>query len=203
MGKLFVLCAALICLASTVLAQDQPANSPTATLSTATPTPVAAPRPRTMAAGLDERWQMSVSYQYFRFRAGTLSKGLNGFGASVTYFKNDWFGIEGNVAGLFGSVTPTFKEKFAFYGAGVHIGARRMERFQPWAHVLFGGTHLSVTQTVGPSGFNGFGVVTGGGVDLMFRPGLGVRVNGDFVGSRLGGAWQKNFQFGAGIVLNF
>jgi hypothetical protein len=203
MRKLIVLCAALICLASAAVAQDQPGNSPTAAPSTAAPAPAAAPRPKTMSAGLDTRWQMSVGYQYFRFRAGTLSKGLNGFGASVTYFKNDWFGIEGNVAGLFGSLTPTFKEKFAFYGGGVHLGARHMEKFQPWAHVLFGGTHLAVTQTVGPSSFNGFGVVTGGGVDVMFKPNLGLRVNGDFVGSHMGGAWQKNFQFGVGIVLNF
>jgi hypothetical protein len=144
-----------------------------------------------------------VGYQYFRFRAGALSKGLNGFNASVTYFKNDWFGIEGGATGAFGSLTPTFHEKFAFYGGGVHLGMRKMEKFQPWAHALFGGTHVAITQTVGPSSFNGYGVVTGGGVDMMFKPGLGVRVSGDFVGSHISGAWQKNFQFGAGIVLNF
>jgi hypothetical protein len=204
MRKLLILCAAILCVSNVLVAQDQPGNSPTTAVSLAAPAPAAPPSsPRRMSSSIETRWQLGVGYQYFRLRAGPLSKGLNGFSTSITYYKNNWLGIEGNIVGTFGSLTPTFKEKYAFYGGGIHLGARNLEKFQPWAHVLFGGTHLSVTQTVGPSSFNGYGVVTGGGVDLMFKPGLGVRVSGDFVSSHLSGAWQKNFQFGAGLVLNF
>lgn len=202
MRKLVILCAALLCVAALATAQDQPGSAASPASAESAAAPAAAPHPSALSSGM-ARWQVAVSYEYFRLRAAGATTNLNGFNTSVTYFANDWFGIEADGAGVFGSLTPTFKEKLAFYGGGPHLAFRHSAKYQPWVHALFGGGHLSTTQTVGPSSFNGVAIITGGGFDVMMSPRLGWRAQADYAGTRFAGVWQKNFQIKAGIVLNF
>jgi hypothetical protein len=201
MRKIGILCAVILCAATVALAQDQPGNS-TPGAPPAAAAPAATPRPSPLSSA-PSRWQLGISYEYFRFRSAGSTTNLNGFNGSLTYFMNDWFGIEADGAGLFGSLSPTIKAKIAWYGGGAHLAYRQHERLQPWVHALIGGARLNITQTVGPSTFNGLSVVTGGGVDMMMSPRLGFRGQADFNGTRFVGTWQKNFQVKAGIVLNF
>ncbi len=206
MRKLVVLCAVLLCFAGLAAAQDQPGNSLPAPLATFASPAVAAPAspaPPPGFVGEFSRWQLATCYEYFRFRNAAGSAGLQGFNASVTYFVTDSFGIEGDVAAAFGNLTPAFREKFAFYGGGPHVVLARGRVLQPWVHVLFGGAHITTTQGIGPSSLNNLGFVAGGGVDILLNSRFSIRGQGDFVGTRLGGAWQKSFQIKAGIVINF
>src|ERR1019366_7008188 len=49
-------------------------------------------------------------------------------------------GIEGTVTATFGRFSPTVREQVVFYGGGLKVG-KREGKYQPWAHILFGGAH--------------------------------------------------------------
>jgi hypothetical protein len=199
-----MICALVLCLAGAAAAQDQPGVAMPVALGS--PAPAASPAlpaaPGRLASGLT-RWQIGISYEYFRLRLPNGSGGLQGLNSSVTYFTNDWLGIEGDVGPAFGQISPAFHTKFLWYGGGVRAYFHRDRRWQPWAHALFGGTHLNTTQGIGPASHNGFGIVAGAGLDRALSPMFAVRAQGDLVETHLVGGWQTNFQIKAGIVFNF
>ena len=74
---------------------------------------------------------------------------------------------------------------------------------QPWAHLLAGGAHDRFNQGVGPSAFNTFGIMGGGGVDFQWRSHVAWRVQVDYLGTRFGSVWQKSVTTGVGILFDF
>ena len=123
-----------------------------------------------------------------------------GTNTSVTYFTNEWFGVEGSVNTAF---APTIYQnehvKYFGYGAGPKI-AWRARKWEPWAHAIFGGVHV---QPMTAFGNNGFSVQVGGGVDYRIYPHLSARVGTDWVRTHLFGQWQNSGQVNADIVLHF
>lgn len=171
-----------------------------ATQAAAAPKP--APRsvpPRTR--GEFERWQFGFGYTYIRFRSAPITANLNGFNTSVAYMLDRRFGIEGSVTAAFSTELAGFARehaKFLDYMAGPRFLWPR-EGWEPWVHVLAGGAHLQ-PQTVS-GGRNAFGYAAGGGADFGLRPGLIVRVQGNWLGTRFFGETQNHFQLAAGFLL--
>jgi hypothetical protein len=164
--------------------------------------PAPEPTPRFIYSDRDDyRWQLGLGVSFERFRSSLYSASGIGTNTSLSYFLNDWLGAEGNVNTFF---APTIWNgehiKLVNYGVGPRITWRR-PRWEPWLHTLVGGTH-ALPQTAGHSQ-NGFALQAGGGADYRFAPRLSVRLEVDYVATRLFGQWQNNGQAAAGLVLHF
>jgi hypothetical protein len=169
----------------------------------ATPDPAApAPNPKFILGDRDDyRWQLGIGVSFERFRSNIYSASAVGTNTDLTYYLNDWLGVEGNASTFFAPAI-WFNEhiKLLNYGAGPKISWRR-PRWEPWFHGLFGGTH-ALPQTAGHSQ-DGLSVQIGGGADYRLAPRLSLRLELDYVGTHLFGAWQNNGQGAAGIVFHF
>ena len=147
-----------------------------------------------------DSWQLALCVEHVRFRSAIFNASLTGLHTSVTYFRNDWFGIEGSVVAAFGSSTLNNEpSRFALYTGGPRI-AWRSGRWQPWVHALVGGIHV-FPQTAFSNG--GFAIQLGGGVDWRFKPLVSFRLESDYIRSQLFSAGQNSLQFGGGFVLHF
>jgi hypothetical protein len=196
MRKLGILCAALLCFVGTVHAQ----NSTTATVTDGAD---GGQMGGGTVTGLNYPWQVGANFSYQRFDIGNANTNLYGIQSSVTrYIGSSHFGIEGAATATFGTFAPRVQEQLVTYAGGLHVG-KRSGRILPWAHVLAGGAHDRFSQGDGPASFNSFSVIAGGGVDILLRSHLALRVEGDFLGTHFGGVFQKSINAGAGLVINF
>ena len=161
-----------------------------------------APKPRLIFGDRDDyRWQLGVGVEFLRFRSNLFDASLVGVNTNVTYFTNDWFGLEGNlVTGFAPTIYRNDHVKYFGYAGGIHLGSRRA-RWEPWAHALFGGGHMQ-PQTAGNSK-NALAITAGGGVDFRLYARLSLRGEADYVYSRFFQQTQNNFQGFAGIVIHF
>ena len=162
----------------------------------------AAPEPKFVYGSRDDfRWQLALGVSVLRFRSSIFYATGVGTNTSVTYFTNEWFGVEGNIITAF---APTIylneHVKYFSYGAGPKI-AWRARKWEPWAHTIVGGVHIQ-PQTANNSK-NGFGLQVGGGADYRIFPHLSARVGLDWVRTHLFGEWQNSAQANADIVLHF
>lgn len=160
------------------------------------------PKPRLLFGDRDDyRWQLGIGAEYLRFRSNLFDASAVGVNTNLTYFTNDWFGFEGNIATAF---APTIYHndhvKYLGYAGGLHLGSRRA-RWEPWAHALFGGAHL-LPKTAGNSK-NALAITLGGGVDWRLYARLSLRAEADYVYTRFFGNSQNDLQGFAGIVIHF
>jgi hypothetical protein len=159
------------------------------------------PQPRYReSGGLSGSLQIGVGYEYVRFKSAPFNASLNGLHTSFTYFRNDWLGIEGSVVAAFGS--STFNKEpshLALYNAGPRFVWHRRS-WQPWAHALAGGIRVFPQMA---SSVNGFALQLGGGVDYSLKPLVSLRIESDYLWSRLYSSSQNSFQSGAGVVFHF
>jgi hypothetical protein len=166
----------------------------------ASPSP--APDPRFIYGGRDDyRWQLGVGADWVRFRSSIFNASAVGVNASVTYFTNEWFGIEGSAfTGFAPEIFDREHVKLLFYGAGPKI-AWREKKWEPWAHLLVGGSHEQ-PQTAGNSK-NSYSIEAGGGADYRFNPRFSGRLEADWVRSGFFSQSQNNFQLMGGVVFHF
>jgi len=166
------------------------------------PEPSPNPTPRFIYSDRDDyRWQLFVGVSFERFRSSIYSASAAGTDTSITYFLNDWLGVEGNVATYFApTILAGYHVKLVNYGGGARVTWRR-PRWEPWFHGIVGGTH-ALPQTADESQ-NGFQFQLGGGADYRLAPRLSVRGEVDYVRTHLFGQWQNNGQADLGIVLHF
>ena len=162
----------------------------------------AAPEPRFVYGSRDDfRWQIALGISLVRFRSSRYYATGVGTNTSITYFTNEWLGVEGSLNTAF---APTIYQnehvKYVSYGGGPKI-AWRARKWEPWAHTIIGGVHV-LPQTAGHSQ-NGFGLQVGGGADYRIYPHLSARVELDWVRTHLFGEWQNSAQANADIVLHF
>jgi hypothetical protein len=202
MRKIIFACAAMLCFAGAAAAQD----STTATTTTATVTDDSASSGATAAKVSNSGgypWQVGMNFTYQKFDIGGGDSNLYGIHSTVTRWIGDsWFGLEGSVSAAFGSLNAHDREQLVFYGGGAHVG-KRSGKYQPWAHFLAGGAHDRFNQEIGPSSFNTFGLMGGGGLDIQWRSHIAWRVQGDYLGTRFGSVWQKSATVGVGILFDF
>jgi len=168
-----------------------------------TPDPAApAPQPKFLYSNSDlPRWELALSLDWVRFRSSIFNASAIGVKTSVTYFTNDWFGIEGNVSATFApQIFDREHVKLLVYGAGPKI-AWREKKWEPWAHVIVGGAH-EMPQTAS-GGKNAFAVQLGGGADYNFNVRFSGRLEANYIHSSFFSQSQNNFELGAGLVVHF
>lgn len=171
--------------------------------SVAAPEPLpASPAPKYVYGSRDDfRWQLALGISLVRFRSSRYYATGVGTNTSLTYFTNDWLGVEGNLNTAF---APTIYQnehiKYVSYGGGPKV-AWRARKLEPWAHAIFGGVHI-LPQTAGFSQ-NGLALQIGGGADYRIYPHLSARLELDWVKTHLFAEWQNNAQANLDIVLHF
>jgi len=183
--------AASLSLANTLLAEPAPAAPP-----------APSPKPKFIYGGRDDyRWQLSLGATWLRFRSSVFNASAIGVQTAVTYFLNDWLGVEGNVTAAF---APTILQnehvKLAVYGGGVKI-AWRQKRWEPWMHGIFGGAHEQ-PQIAGQTR-SSYSIQGGGGADYRWNPRVSFRLEGDYVRTAFFSKSQNNFQLTGAIVFHF
>jgi hypothetical protein len=185
--------------------ETKSANAPSFAEAPSVPSPAepspAAPDPKFVYGSRDDfRWQLALGLTLVRFRSPFFYATGVGTNTSVTYFTNEWFGVEGSINTSFApTIYVNEHVKYFSYGGGPKI-AWRARKWEPWMHGIFGGVHVQPKTTFGP---NGFLVQVGGGVDYRIYPHLSARVETDWVRTRLYGQWQNSAQANADIVLHF
>jgi hypothetical protein len=162
----------------------------------------AAPEPQIYSRGGENgRWQLGLGFTYLKFRSPAIDAGMEGLNTSLTYFSNDWLGIEGNITAAFGrKIFVDDRTKYAGIMGGPKI-VMRERRWEPWAHVLFGMAHVN-PQLAGV-GKNGVAIQVGGGADYRAWQPVSLRVEGDWVRTQLYSQSQNNFQIVTGFVFHF
>ena len=147
------------------------------------------------------RWQVAFGPSFVRFRSSIFDASMAGTITSVSWAENEWLGFEGQVVTGF---APTIYDrehvKYASYGAGVKVGARRA-KWEPFAHVLVGGAHVQ-PQTAGNSR-NAFMVQAGGGADYRFWSRMSFRGEADYVRTTFFKSSQNNLQISLAAVFHF
>jgi len=195
----------------TLLAAPVNATAPAVATSSVPPTsdseatyaaPDPAPTPKFLYGGRDDfRWQLAIGADWIRFRSSRFNASAVGLKTGVTYFTNDWFGIEGTVTtGFAPTILDNEHVKLLTYGVGPKI-AWREKRWEPWAHAIFGGAHEQ-PQTADASR-NAFDIELGGGADYRFNPRFSGRLEGDWVRTTFFSQSQNNFVLMGGVVFHF
>jgi len=172
-----------------------------------------------MAQDAYPRAEVFGGYSYFRANPDKLN--LNGWEASVAGNITNWFGVEGDFSGHYGS-PKIFGFDVPFVDVSSHTfmaGPRltyRSEKVTPFAHFLIGAARASTSTNI-----EGFGVstsdtalatVVGGGIDINLNDTIAIRaVQADYVMTRFKPGpqiafsgldnHQNNFRFAAGIVI--
>lgn len=167
----------------------------------ANPTP--SPHPKFVYGGREDyRWQLSLGIAWLRFQSTPFNTNAVGLKTTVTYFLNEWLGVEGSFTGAFAGAPTGFKNdaKLAVYGGGPKI-AWRQKRWEPWLHVIFGGAH-ELPQTAA-GGRNSFSIMPGGGADYRWNPRVSFRAEADYVRTSFFSQSQNNFLLSGGIVFHF
>lgn len=181
-------------------------SSAAASLSSGTatpdPSPSPAPDPKFIYGGRDDfRWQLGIGFDWLRFRNSIFNASAVGVKSSVTYFTNEWFGIEGNISATFApEIFDQEHVKVLMYGGGPKI-AWREKKWEPWAHAIVGGSHEQ-PQTAG-NGKNAFALQVGGGADYRINPRLSARLEADWVHTNYFSQSQNNFELMGGLVFHF
>ncbi|MGC1483899.1 MAG: hypothetical protein WA789_08905, partial [Candidatus Acidiferrum sp.] len=171
------------------------------TMPDASPAPAPAPTPTFLYGGRDDyRWQLAIGADWLRFRSSIFNASAVGIDSSVTYFTNEWLGIEGNIAtGFAPQIFDREHVKLLIYGAGPKI-AWRQHKWEPWVHAIVGGAHEQ-PQTAGNSR-NAFAVEAGGGADYRINPRFSGRLEADWVHTSFFSQSQNNFKLMAGVVFH-
>lgn len=160
------------------------------------------PKPNFVYGGRDDyRWQLGLSLALVHFSSSAFDANAIGIKTSVSYFLNEWLGVEGNITAAFSPTTIGNNHvKVALYGAGPKA-AWRQRRWEPWVHAIFGGAHLQPQTAAGSR--NSYSMQLGGGADYRWNPHLSFRAQGDYVRTGFFGQSQNNFELAGGAVLHF
>jgi hypothetical protein len=162
----------------------------------------AAPEPRYVYGSRnDYRWQLALGLAVVRFRSPLYYATGVGTNTSLTYFTNEWLGVEGNVNTSFGgTILQGERVKFVGYGGGPKVAWRRA-KWEPWLHAIAGGMHILPKQA--DLSENGFELQVGGGADYRIYPHLSARIEVDWIKTHVFGAWENSGSANADIVLHF
>ena len=168
----------------------------------AAPDPSPAPTPKFIYGGRDDfRWQLGISADWIRFRSSIFNASAIGINTSVTYFTNDWFGVEGDfTTGFAPQILDREHVKLLIIGGGPKI-AWRERQWEPWVHGIVGFAHEQ-PQTAGNTR-HAFATKVGGGADYRFNPRFSGRLEGDWVRTTFFSQSQNNFELSAGVVFHF
>lgn len=146
----------------------------------------------------------------------TSTRNLNGFELSATYRFLPFFGVAADFSGHYGSTLNHSPSSVHQYTGLVGPEVALPSRVSPFAHVLFGGTHQTVTAGsvtpianegyygVVPNTVHSFAAAIGGGIDLKLATHIWLRpIQIDYLLTRLHSSTQNQPRISAGLVLHF
>jgi opacity protein-like surface antigen len=161
---------------------------------------------------------IGYSYDSANLGSGT-HRNLNGWNGSLEGKLLPWVGIVADFSGLYGSgdsfvntrcTSPIGNPCSAFrthaslhnvlFGPQVSVP---VGRFTPFAHALFGVSHVSESASGFSDSSTSFGAAYGGGIDYRLIHGIGWRFQGDDLQTRFFGGTQNSFRFSTGLVIHF
>ena len=154
-------------------------------------------------------------YSYFRANPDAIN--LNGWNASITANITNWFGVEGDFSGHYGSPqiygfqVPYVDVNSYTYMAGPRL-TFRSNAVAPFAHFLIGADRASTSAFGYSISDTALATAIGGGVDLNLSRSLAIRaIQMDYVMTRFQTGpqiffsgfddRQNNFRLSAGLVL--
>jgi Outer membrane protein beta-barrel domain len=148
------------------------------------------------------------------FTSPTNSQNLNGWELSGTYRFLPFLGVTADLSGHYGnafsSSSSNVHQLNYLFGPEVSLPSR----VSPFARVLFGGSHQSITPSTLPgtgasfsilsSTTSGFATAFGAGIDLKLIPHVWIRpIQVDYLITRLGSNTQNQARVSAGVVFHF
>ena len=118
-------------------------------------------------------------YQYLNIGGGntngpTSSEGFSGWDAAVTGKFSKHLGVEGDFGGAYATISGVSFKVYTYTGGPVVFADAG--RIKPFVHALFGGIHLSGSESGASISWNGYTAMAGGGVDVKVNPVIGVRL---------------------------
>jgi hypothetical protein len=148
------------------------------------------------AQGLGDKVELFGGYSYMR-ADNSPGVNLNGWELAGQYKVTDWLGGVADFDGHYGSPSGSSSSLHTFlFGPQVSWPAR----VSPFAHVLFGGAHVSS----GTFSENSFAMAIGGGIDTRLVHGIYWRIiQGDYLPTFFGNARENNARLSTGIVFKF
>ena len=144
--------------------------------------------------------------------AVTNYQSLNGCELSASYRFLPFLGVAADFSGNYGSALAHSNSHAHQYTYLFGLEVSLPKRVSPFAHVLFGGTHQSISEstfsgqlynTIALARDSGFANVLGGGVDLKVLPHVWIRpIQIYYMLTRLNGSTQNQPRISAGIVFH-
>jgi hypothetical protein len=140
---------------------------------------------------------------------------LNGWNGSLEGKVLPWVGIVADISGHYGSDTFPLGCPVVVCPAPVRADASvhnflfgprvsvSVGRFTPFAHALFGASHISASASGFSTSDTSFATALGGGMDYRLFHGIGWRVQADMLQTRFFKDTQNNLRVSTGIVLHF
>jgi len=141
-------------------------------------------------------------YSYLRLDEGNGNhNGLNGWAASLEGKVFPFVGIVADFSGHYGTPQSVSTKEYNFlFGPRVSFS---ISKFRPFAHALFGVSHLHTSVASFSDSQSAFGYALGGGADYKLIPLFSARVQVDYLPTRFSGTTQKNIRISTGVVFNF
>ncbi len=140
----------------------------------------------------------NVFFGYSYDRAEIFSndaRNLNGWDASLEGKFLPWIGVVADLGGNYGGRVSEYNFLF-----GPRISAQAA-RFRPFAELLIGASHVSISSGGGSD--TSFGSALGGGLDYRVAGPVAARGQLDWIHTRFFGDDQNDFRFSTGIVVHF
>jgi Outer membrane protein beta-barrel domain len=133
---------------------------------------------------------------------------LNGWNGSLEGKVLPWVGFVADFSGLYGTQNLGFNPSFNADTriTSVVLGPRvsvPVGKFTPFAHALFGASHIHESASNFSETDTSFATALGGGIDYRLIHGIGLRVQADMLQTRFFSTTQNNFRLSTGIVLHF
>ena len=132
---------------------------------------------------------------------------LNGWNASIEGKILPFIGVVADFSGHYGTQGVPFLETNAdvsqhdfLFGPRVSVSVRKL---RPFAHALFGASHLSQSEFGISNSATAFAYSLGGGLDYRLVRMLAWRVQADFLQTRFFSTSQNDVRISTGLVVHF
>jgi opacity protein-like surface antigen len=149
------------------------------------------------------RFEAMGGWSYLHVNPGQGAKSFNAWGGWIgdaAFNANKWFGVAADISGHYTTVEGESVRAHNFL-FGPRFTNRDNEHFQPFAHFLFGVTHISTSDSGSDSAF---AFAAGGGVDVKIADRIALRlVQAEYLQTRFASAKQHNARISVGIVFHF
>jgi hypothetical protein len=165
--------------------------------------------PAASSAQIPTRGNVFFGYSYGSADFSSAGRtNLNGWNGSLEGKVLPWVGFVADLSGLYGSqnISAVLASKVNTSVNSVVLGPRvsvAVGKFTPFAHTLFGVSHLHDSASGLSESDTSFATALGGGIDYRLIHGIGWRVQADMLQTRFFSGTQNNLRLSTGVVLHF